>query len=106
MEWLTIRMGAGRDHFFLKPIPLSPYASPLRASNVAKLPAALIITAEYDPLRDEGELYADRMRAAGVPVEIKRYDGMIHGFFAMGAVIDQGKLALKHASAALRAALS
>jgi acetyl esterase len=80
------------------------YASPLRASSLAGLPAALVITAEFDPLRDEGELYAERMRAAGTPVQLKRYDGMIHGFFTMSAMIDQGRIAIQQSAAALRAA--
>jgi acetyl esterase len=81
-----------------------PHASPLRASNLADLPAALVITAEFDPLRDEGELYAERMRAAGIRVKLTRYDGMIHGFITMGGHIDQGKTAMQQSAAALRAA--
>jgi acetyl esterase len=98
MQWFWnhyVQNEADRDH---------PYASPLRASSFADLPEALVITAEYDPLRDEGEQYAERMSAAGIPVQMTRYDGMIHGFFAMGGVIDQGRAAVKQAAAALRAA--
>ncbi|HSW37869.1 MAG TPA: alpha/beta hydrolase, partial [Acidobacteriota bacterium] len=84
----------------------NPYASPLRAANLANLPEALVITAEYDPLRDEGENYAERMRADGTVVTLTRYDGMIHGFFAMGTFLDKGKAAFRQAAEALHAALA
>jgi acetyl esterase len=82
----------------------NPLASPLLATYLSGLPAALIITAEYDPLRDEGEQYGQRLKEAGVPVTSSRYNGMIHGFVSLGAVLDQGKQAVAECSAALRAA--
>lgn len=83
----------------------STKASPLRHTNLAGLPPAIVLTAEFDPLRDEGEAYAERMRAAGVPVEARRYDGQIHGFFANPA-IDDGSEAARHVGKAIARALS
>jgi acetyl esterase len=80
-----------------------PYASPLRAPDLSGLPPAHVITAEYDPLRDEGEAFAARLAAAGVPVVARRYDGMIHGFFGFAAMIDRAGEAVADAARELRA---
>jgi acetyl esterase len=85
-----------------------PRVSPLLAADTAFAgqPSAFVITAEYDPLRDEGEAYAARLRDAGVSVTAQRYNGVIHGFFSMSQMIDIGATALNDAAAALRAAFA
>jgi acetyl esterase/lipase len=71
-----------------------PRISPLRAVKFAGLPAAIIHTAEFDPMRDEGNAYAGKLVAAGVEVEHICHDGMIHNFHALGAILPQGRLVL------------
>jgi len=80
----------------------NPLATPLNAKNFAKLPAALILTAEYDPLRDEGEAYAAKLEAAGTTVECVRFDGLIHDFLAMSQQLSAVKPAMDKAVAGLR----
>jgi acetyl esterase len=82
-----------------------PLASPLRAPSLRGLPPALVVTAGYDPLRDEAEQYAERLRADGVDVRVERYPGLIHGFFGMTATIDSAGAAIGRAGDALRSAL-
>ena len=79
--------------------------SPLRAPSLAGLPPTLIVTAGFDPLRDEGEAYAKRLRAAGVSVDAICFGGMIHGFAPMGRLIQTGNRALSLVSGSLRHAL-
>jgi acetyl esterase/lipase len=84
----------------------NPLASPLYATDLKELPPALIITAEYDPLRDEGEAYGHKLKEAGVSVTISRYDGMIHGFVRWPNTFDGGKRAIEECCQALRAAFA
>jgi acetyl esterase/lipase len=79
-------------------------ASPLLARSHANLPPALIITAGYDPLLDEGRAYAERLREAGVEVEYREYADMVHGFVLFGGVLDTANAAVAECCAALRRA--
>ena len=81
----------------------NPYASPLLAKDVSKLPPALIITDEFDILRDEGEAYANRLKETGVPVRLSRYPGMIHGFINV-PMIKTSEVALDEIAADLKEA--
>lgn len=85
-----------------------PRVSPICADPavLASCPPAIVITAEHDPLRDEGEDYGRALLAAGVPTSVVRYFGMIHGFLGMAPWVDDGKHALAHVSTALSIALA
>ena len=87
------------------PDAANPLAAPARA-DLRGLPAATLITAEFDPLRDEGEDYANRLQAAGVPVLGRRYLGMIHGFVSMPYLTSMANRALADVAADIRAALA
>jgi acetyl esterase len=80
-------------------------ASPIRAADLSNLPPALIATCEFDPLRDEGQAYAQRLRDAGVSVKEHRFDGMIHGFFWMTGALPQGQELMDEIAAELQQAL-
>jgi acetyl esterase len=83
-----------------------PYASPVLADDLTALPPAHVVTAACDPLRDEGEAYGRRLREAGVAAEVRRYDGMFHGFFGMRDLLPAAAEAQAAAFSALRAALA
>ena len=80
------------------------HASPLLAKSHADLPPALVLTAGYDPLIDEGRAYADKLRAAGVAVDYREYADMVHGFVLFGGVLDTANTAVADCCAALRRA--
>ena len=81
---------------------LDPRASPIRAADHSGLAPSLVITTSLDPLEDEGRAYAEKLRAAGVRVSHFSYEGMVHGFFSFGGVIDEGNRAVQHVAGALR----
>lgn len=100
MQWFYGHyLGASQD------VAKEPTVSPLYAEDLTALPPALVITAEFDPLRDEGEAYGRRLQEAGVPATVSRYEGQIHGFFGLTMVLDGGKRALREACVALENAL-
>ena len=84
----------------------NPRASPLLAADHSGLPPALIITAAFDPLRDEGKAYADKLSGAGVPVQYICAEGVIHGFVGMTGNVNAARRTLKFAGAVLREAMS
>lgn len=100
MEWFW-------EHYLATPDDArNPYAAPLHADNLEGLPPAFVVTCGFDPLRDEGDAYAERLRQAGVRVTASRYDDMIHGFFWMGGVLDRFQELLQEAARETRSSLS
>lgn len=99
MEWFW-------GHYLSEKDRANPYACPSRAASLAGLPPATVILAEIDPLRDEGQMYADALRKAGVAVMLNRYDGVCHGFVSFGNAINAGKRALAECCDALRSAFA
>lgn len=100
MQWFWAQYlgDAGRD--------AGPLATPIRADSLAGLPSATIVTAEFDPLRDEGIAYAERLKAAGVAVTHDHFPGVIHGFASMLGMLPQADVAVGTAARGLRAAFA
>ena len=83
-----------------------PRASPLLFEDFSGLPPAFVQTAGYDPIRDQGTAYAEKLRGAGVPVDHRHYEDLIHGYLQLAGYIEPAKVALNDAAAALRAAFN
>jgi acetyl esterase/lipase len=96
MRWFVAHYLGGKEDV------LDWRVSPLRATSVAGVAPALVVTAGFDPLRDEGDAYARKLREAGVRVDSVCYGGMIHGFVPMGRLIETGNRAVAHIAASLR----
>ena len=95
------------NHYLSKPEDWDdPLASPLLTEDLTNLAPAYIVTAGFDPLRDEGKAYAERLKDAGVAVDYVCYDEQIHGFASMAGALDDGKRFLAEASGALRKAFA
>jgi acetyl esterase len=92
-------------HYLSDTDRMNPYASPGLAKSFVGLPSAYVLTAEFDPLRDEGEAYAEVLRRASVKVKLKRYEGVCHGFVSFASVLDVGKRAIADCCAELRASI-
>ena len=96
-----------RDHYLRTPADREDWrASPLLAPDVSRLPPAVVITAGFDPLVEEGEEYAQRLVGAGVPVTVRRFTGQIHAFITMGRMIPDAYAAVEEIAIAIRARLA
>jgi acetyl esterase len=103
--YFLTRAGMERFRDLYTPNPedrTKPEVSPLLAGDLSGLPSALVITGEFDPLRDEGEAYADRLKKAGVKTTAKRYPGLVHGFVAAPRLLPQAELATAEVGAFLK----
>jgi acetyl esterase len=95
------------DHYAPDPAArVHPGAAPLRTADLSRLPPAVVLTAEHDVLRDEGELYATRLLKAGVPVRCRRFAGQMHGFFTMTGLLPGADEALDYVTAAVSEAIT
>jgi len=97
MDWFHAQYQPDHDHV---------HASPIRAESHEGLAPALVITAEFDPLRDQGIEYAHVLAAAGVPTEHTNYEGMVHVFFQLGPIVDKGRAAVTQVAEAAKRALA
>jgi acetyl esterase len=96
MEWFW-------GHYLADPADAAhPHACPIKANDLGRLPPAYVISAQYDPLRDEAEYYADALARAGVEATMRRWDGMNHGFFFFPGLVDKAGEALDDSCAWLR----